>query len=856
MKRAEYKENLNTWWYSLTNDQKKSVPISKNSIDLRSLFIEKSKAYYSIRQYLKEDINKIDSELKLLGVLHNNGDDVIITLMRDFIAECESRPEILWDVEFSSIQGRRSTRLSVQEIDNYLDDFGFVSITYLAKKLSCNRRKLDLPELLELRSKFNQLLLKHKVSLPYYQIKGSSNSVGHDLNNRRVFLKWKNSLTEDEKRALPLFGNNIAQKAFSHLIPIKLSALRFPLLQTEYQRFSSEVAELKGTSYLTVKEREEVRKKKAMSKGGSKRSVFNRLREQKLVSIDDLQSEKGRYMNVQHAFAVGSLKATSLSGISNYYVGYKHYSDHLESKGVLHSSGLSECFHSWSLRDFKEYLGKMVSQGAMKTSSATTVLSALRMTLDKLKTIRGFDFNYLPADGFEIIVESIAYKPYSLNERKQIHVMLDQELARVKRKLEQYQKLDRATANLDDPCIQARIIFEDECQCVPTYRGSWAVKERTTGQNKLCDFVSKRRLSLTDLYDEWGVLNRKVTVREVGVYVLRMAQVLGLNLAPILELEIDDYQKKHPLTNKPCLTYWKERSTGEKMLHLDLFHADLQWLTISQQNFVEIVFDEIIQLTLEARKYVPSELSQRLFINLVTVPKAINDYDMSSLYSELVDFYQLKGDKGEPMVLTTTRFRPTLVSELIEAGVSIREIQYILGHSSIYTTIKYLEQLDFDRVIRDKARKAIENIYSNALHSRKKVSSNPLQRRFEDSQIIMRTPLGGCKNIFDPPDFIKKSSLYVKGKPCSQYNKCLSCENIMLTKTHLPDLFAMQRDYWASLESSAVVSTPYHVVVLENLSLLDDILNPDTSEFEERILTQAKEDSLFIETTVLDSWGS
>ena len=77
----------------------------------------------------------------------------------------------------------------------------------------------------------------------------------------------------------------------------------------------------------------------------------------------------------------------------------------------------------------------------------------------------------------------------------------------------------------------------------------------------------------------------------------------------------------------------------------------------------------------------------------------------------------------------------------------------------------------------------------------------------------------------------------------------------MLTEKHLPELFSMQRDYLASLESGAVVNTPYFFVVQENISLLDDILNPETSEFEEDILIQAKEDSLFIETTILDSWG-
>ncbi|MBF4227288.1 hypothetical protein EAY83_20365, partial [Vibrio anguillarum] len=141
-----------------------------------------------------------------------------------------------------------------------------------------------------------------------------------------------------------------------------------------------------------------------------------------------------------------------------------------------------------------------------------------------------------------------------------------------------------------------------------------------------------------------------------GLYVLKMAQVLGMNLNPILDLEIDDYQKNHPLTNKPCLTYWKERSTGEKMIHLDLFQADLQWLSISQKQFVETVFNEVIKLTSESRKYAPDEISNRLFITYYKKCITITESTMSIFYSELVDKYHLEDDDGNPMVLTTTRF--------------------------------------------------------------------------------------------------------------------------------------------------------------------------------------------------------
>ena len=846
-----YREVLLNWWQSLTDEQKKDIPVKHNTIDFRDLFHDIPIQYHSARKHFKEEINKIEAELKSLGILRNYDDEVVTTLMRGFIIECESNPELLWEVELST-RGKHNLKMESEDLDSYLDKFGFVSTAYLERKLSCTSMELKTLALLELRKKLNQLLLKHGVSLPYCEVKGSTHLIPSDLNYRRIFLKWKNSLTDEEKIALPMIGKVISKKILYDLIPVKFNGLSRSLLYFEYKRLSNEVLELKGIDYKTRKESLEISKQKALEKEQSKISLFRRLRDKKLVSIEDFTSEKGRYEDVQHAFAVTSLKTIAESNMKSYLQGVRHYCDFLESKDVSPDSSFKDCFDSWSLRGFKEYLGKKIKERLISSSTANTLLSTLRMTLKKLKTIRNLNFSYYPADGFEIARESIVFKPYSPNERKQIHEMLEKEMVLAKKKLVPYQKLDRKNANLDVSKNKARIIFEDDCNCVPMY---WNIKEHTNGYNKIALIANKEWISINGLYDEWGVIHRKVITRDIGMYVLKMAQVLGMNLNSILDLELDDYQEHHPLTNKPCLTYWKQRSTGEKMLHLDLFHADLQWLSTSQKHFVETVFDEVIQLTSEVRKFAPDEISNKLFITFYCRFSTITEATMSELYSELVDKYHLKDDKGEPLVLTTTRFRPTLVSELIDAEVSIREIQYLLGHASIFTTINYLDTLDFDRVVRNKARKAIEDIYINSVHAIKQSSNQKQQRRFDDCEIIMKTPLGGCKNIFSPPDFIKKSSLYVKGKPCSQYNKCLSCEHVMLTEKHLSELFAMQRDYLSSLESAAVVNTPYFLVVQENLSLLDDILNSETSEFEEDILMRAKEESLFIETTILDSWG-
>ncbi|WP_409438751.1 hypothetical protein [Psychromonas sp. GE-S-Ul-11] len=289
-----YRELLLNYWQSLTDEQKKAVPTQKNTIDLRFLFSEAPINYPEVRKHLKEDIEKIVAELKTLGVLLNVDEEVVATLMCGFISECKANPDLLWDIELTSHMVLHS-KVVAGDPDRYFEEFGLVSKAYLMNKFSCSSKSLDKPALLDLRKQLNQLLLNYEVSLPYRQIKDSSHAVGHDLNNRRMFLQWKNSLTYEEKQALPMLGNTIKQEAFSNVIPTEHGATKRPLLKTEYQRFSREVAELKGisTCYKTVKEREAIRKENALNKEESKFLAFIKLRYKKLVSIDDFSSKKG-----------------------------------------------------------------------------------------------------------------------------------------------------------------------------------------------------------------------------------------------------------------------------------------------------------------------------------------------------------------------------------------------------------------------------------------------------------------------------------------------------------------------------------------------------------------------------------
>ena len=220
--------------------------------------------------------------------------------------------------------------------------------------------------------------------------------------------------------------------------------------------------------------------------------------------------------------------------------------------------------------------------------------------------------------------------------------------------------------------------------------------------------------------------------------------------------------------------------------------------------------------------------------------------------SRFAEKYDLKNDVGEPLTLTISRFRPTFVSEMLDNGVALREIQLMLGHSSIQTTIGYIDSYDFNTISRIKINDKLKEIHQSTLNKQNEELSEVIETKINDELIVtFHTPLAECRNIFDPPDFVKNLASYTPGTPCSQYNKCLGCDNVIITAKHLPEIFAMKRDYTLLIEHTRVMDTPYGHVISENMELIKGITDPELSDFSSEDLENGQRLAEYVETTTL-----
>ena len=697
---------------------------------------------------------------------------------------------------------------------------------------------------------------------------GSYEAAG--IESRRKLLNWYRQLSEKEKHTLPIFGNKISiGKMSSEQLPIKRNSLRFKVVKDAWSFIHKDLEKLGviDSNYKSVAERTSEANVNRKNYSESQIERFHRLAARELNAADDFffPSKLEPFIQVEQLFACTSKTVSSESGKSNYRIASNSFIYFLSELYGNSPLKIVTVFDEHLLSRYRKYLEKKIISKEISSYHANTLLSSVRRTLCRLTQVRDIEYSFFDINGFTVSRETDVKKPFTMNERIQVLDAIEKGLCQSRAALIPYKKtgigknplnekgrIIRGLSTLDN----ARWLFENPLMCKPVHYHT----AESPIEKSFLNITASSDKGLSEIYDEWGV-TPMINMDILTPYLLRLAQITGLNTDSLLSLNVNDYLESHPATSRPCLRYWKERSDGYKEYPLDLFNAQLTWLTSSQAKSIKMIFEELNQLTCSFRPHIEDDtFKDRLFIWQSNSPKKYgkvspiegNANTLGNSLSRFVDKYNLKNDVGEPLTLTISRFRPTFVSEMLDSGVTLREIQLMLGHSSIQTTIGYLDSFDFNTISRVKINDKLKEIHQSTLNKQTQEVPQELQTRdTNELAITFHTPLAECRNIFDPPDFVKNLSSYIPGTPCSQYNKCLGCDNVIITAKNLPEIFAMKRDYTLLTEHTRVMDTPYGHVISENMELIKGITDPALSDFSLEDLKNGQRLAEYIETTTL-----
>lgn len=340
---------------------------------------------------------------------------------------------------------------------------------------------------------------------------------------------------------------------------------------------------------------------------------------------------------------------------------------------------------------------------------------------------------------------------------------------------------------------------------------------------------------LHEMYRRWGVC---ALVDESLVMPLAMELQLltGLNPSSLLALKVDCLREEHPLTGMPYLLYVKDRSFGEKELHLPLLDARAERSLRGKQSLqVGRVVKKLLVLTERARRKLSMDdpLRQFLFIYESGGPRThgkilpLTNKQTSTWCMRMQKKHSLCDDKGRPLSFNLVRFRSTKLTEMALAGRDIFEIQQVAGHKNIRTTHGYIAKRRLDFPARKKIADAIEQIQVNRSEFDEKAVS--IETKTHPVR-LHKGLLSDCKNVFDPPAWVRRAADYVPGQACTRFNMCLFCKNVVVFAEHLPVVAAYRGQILADLDNN-IQDLPNESLYRDSLSVLDFLLDPDDGPF-------------------------
>lgn len=110
-----------------------------------------------------------------------------------------------------------------------------------------------------------------------------------------------------------------------------------------------------------------------------------------------------------------------------------------------------------------------------------------------------------------------------------------------------------------------------------------------------------------------------------------------------------------------------------------MMHADWTWYSRAQSIEIKKIFDEVIYLTHHIRERAEGPIKERLFIyesqkqSEFRKVKSFEDSTViNNVMNQLAMDHDLKTEDGQPLNISASRLRPSLVADLVALGLSVR----------------------------------------------------------------------------------------------------------------------------------------------------------------------------------------
>jgi hypothetical protein len=585
-------------------------------------------------------------------------------------------------------------------------------------------------------------------------------------------------------------------------------------------------------------------------------------------------SESDPYAQVKWIFEERGSRVPTKSGQDNYRYALSHFLKYLQESHGDKPYLLKNEWDSLVLIRFKAWLSFLEQEDRSKFGSHTIVgiLSSVRQVmteaviLEVAATSSILSASMSPGDS-----ATDSHASYSTDELASILEAVRTDMQYTSAVLAGYQPLGigrdpqvRPTGLKINPQKYAEHGYGWNCE--PNVRWYFENKMNSRAISRTAPTADQHKAFFTgavryhggymNLYKKWGV-TPQLDNEILWPLVVQLSYLTGLNPDSLMGLKADCLSE-NPLTGTPVLRYLKLRSQGEKDLLVDLLNDDAEVpetdqvedageemelpLKRQQALLVERCIGKTLQLTAPLRQLpdVSEDLKELLFIyessgnNCHGEIQAAPVWKVSQWCRDIAEKHDLKSSNGERLQFTLVRFRPTLLTEMAARGKDFFEIQHAAGHKSIKTTLAYIEQRTLDTVAEREVTSALVKIWRNRDEFTASLDSTKPSSRAQP----LKGLISNCKNVFDPPRVVQLRADYAPGQSCTQFNMCLFCKNIVIMNEHLPVL-AYYRNQIRSTTVNSGIDLPNIALYEKSLAVLDQIFDPESSNFTEEELDEA-----------------